>query len=131
MQITYFITADYVIQDKNNDKYSLLGIFENFNMPADKDAITPTFSIFFKAEGTKGTELVEIRIYNPDKTLLTSIDLTTDEPTQNDSLTVSALIDDIEMTQVGDYPVSILINGNVVQPAQNQVLTVKLVTSEG
>lgn len=126
MKIQYFLTADHAIQDSSNNKYTLIGIFDNFNIqPEAKEVVVGSFVIFFKISGTKATENVKIQIDKPNGETYTELVLSPDKPTETDNLTVAAFLANLTFTEIGDYPVTITLNDEAIQPAPNQYLTVE------
>ncbi len=122
--IQYFLTADSAIQEAESNKYSLIGIFENFNIPQEQESIVvPSFVIFSRIKNTRNTTRVDVIIKNPDGTELSKIHIPT-EPTKHEQLTIAAIVQGIQFSVPGRYAVEIKINDNPVAPLDNQFLTV-------
>ncbi len=114
MNIKYLLFADYAIQDKNSDKYSLFGIFDNFTIPQGMKEISTNFVVFFRVLNSKGTTRVDIEVLDPDSKSIGKVSIPSEAPTQKDTLTVAAFIQDLYISKKGTYKLRIKINDTLV-----------------
>ena len=124
-EILYFLTADSAIQEGTTNKYSLIGIFDNLNMPSDgTSVVVPNFVMYFKILNSEGTENVEVEIVTPTGVSLTKMPIVADKPTKENNLTVAVLLQNIEFETEGEYEVKIRVNNIELTPVVNQSLSV-------
>lgn len=127
MKITYLLTADSAIQEANTQKYSLVGIFDDIQIPHGSTEVTvPSFVLFFKVLDSKGTKNVYIDILNEtDKSILdVPINIISDPVIEKDTLSVAAILQNMKFTHAGKYKIIIKINDDKLEEVENQYINV-------
>ncbi len=124
-KIAYLVVADKVIKDIAG-KYSVIGIFDNVNIPHGHDDVQlPTFAIFLKVLNTKGTQNVKITIKHENGDVLNNpVVLSGEKPFESDALYVAAEIVNVNFNREGIYKVLIEIDGVEVPFQEQHVFTV-------
>lgn len=116
------LLADYAIQDAITGKHSLMGIFQQFHFPADAPKIVANFVIFFLVENSRGVKYVNIKIKNTP----VDFDLGSDNPTPTDNLTVVGVIQGLEITSPGKYPIVVSVGDEIISDGEHEIEVVSI-----
>lgn len=124
-EISYVLTADNVIVEELTGKISVIGIFNDINIPANQDSvILPVMAIVVHIKNGQGASTALIKISDPNGAEFQSVKLSGPSTGPSD-LSLSAIFVALNFKILGKYKISVFLDDKDLSFDEDYSITVK------